>query len=78
MNRKLSFHPNFCTDFFLSFVPLAAYSLQLGRRVQLTVSGSGQCRGGRHPGESAVCNHFSLKRRESFLLPETRMEAVLR
>ena len=63
---------------FSSFVSLAAYSLQLGRRLQLTVSGPDQRRGGRHPGESAVSNCFSLKRRERFLLPEMRMEAGLR
>lgn len=56
--------------FSLSFlVSLAAYSLQLGRRLQLTVSGSNQCRGSRHPGESTVCNHLPLQRREGLLSP---------
>lgn len=40
------------TEFPLFLVPLAAYPLQLGGRLQLAVSGSYQRRGGRYPGES--------------------------
>lgn len=47
--------------FFSPLVSLTAYSLQLGRRLQLTVSGSYQCRGSWHPGESTIYNRFSFE-----------------
>ena len=63
--------------FFSPLVSLTAYSLQLGRRLQLTVSGPYQCRGSRYPGESTICNRFSFQIRRWKLGLDKKRSPVL-